>query len=204
MRAPRSWFTGKARADVFDAKGVVEGVVAALGRGEVGVEPTEAPFLEEGRAASVLVDGTVVGHLGELHPAVREAFDLQAPVLVSELSLDRLEALPGRAIVYRPLARFPAVARDLAVVVPDTVPAAEVGRLIEAGAEPCLRRVTLFDVYQGEQIGRGRKSLAYGLVYQAEDRTLTDSEVNQMHAQVIERLRTTLEAEVRGADRSGP
>ena len=146
-----------------------------------------------------------MGHLGELHPAVREAFDVPAPVLVAELSLDRLEALPGRAIVYRPLARFPAVARDLAVVVPDTVPAAEVGRLIEAGAEPCLRSVALFDVYQGEQIGRGRKSLAYGLVYQAEDRTLTDSEVNQMHAQIIERLRTTLEAEVRGADGgSGP
>jgi phenylalanyl-tRNA synthetase beta chain len=89
------------------------------------------------------------------------------------------------------------------VVVPDSVPAAEIGRVIETGADPCLRRVTLFDVYQGEQVGRGRKSLAYGLVYQAEDRTLTDAEVNRMHAQVVERLRTTFGAEVRGAAEDG-
>jgi phenylalanyl-tRNA synthetase beta chain len=203
LRAPRSWFTDRARVDLFDAKGAVESLVTALGREEIRVEPTDAPFLEAGRAGSVLVDGTVVGHLGELHPEVGKAFDLPAPVLVAELSLDTVDALPARPIVYRPTARFPAIARDLAVVVPDSVPAAEIGRVIETGADPCLRRVTLFDVYQGEQVGRGRKSLAYGLVYQAEDRTLTDAEVNRMHAQVVERLRTTFGAEVRGAAEDG-
>jgi phenylalanyl-tRNA synthetase beta chain len=201
LRAPRAWFSGKARADVFDAKGAVEVVVEALGRGEVDVgslEPTGAPYLEEGRGTSVVVDGSPVGVLGELHPAVQRAFDLPAAVFYAELSLDRLEALPARPVVHRPLPRFPAVQRDLAVVLPSQVPAAEVGRAIRALSNPSLKRVTLFDVYTGEQVGAGRKSLAYSLLYQADDRTLTDAEVNAMHREVVERLREELGAEVRG------
>ncbi|MGH7266091.1 MAG: phenylalanine--tRNA ligase subunit beta [Candidatus Rokuibacteriota bacterium] len=203
LRADRSWFAGKARADVFDAKGAVETVVDALGRGAVSVEVPDAgavaPQLEEGRAAVVVVQGSPVGVVGELHPAVQAAFDLPGPVFVAELSLDRLEALPSRALVHRPLPRFPAVQRDLAAVVPADMPAAAVGRAIQAIPNPHLARVVLFDVYAGEQVGPGRKSLAYALTYQADDRTLTDAEVNAMHAEVIERLRRILGAEVRGA-----
>jgi phenylalanyl-tRNA synthetase beta chain len=204
LRADRSWFAGKARADVFDAKGAAETVVDALGRGAVAVEVPEAgavaPHLEEGRAAVVVVQGSPVGVVGELHPAVQAAFDLPGPVFVAELSLDRLEALPARPLVHRPLPRFPAVQRDLAAVVPADLPAAEVSRAIQAIPNPYLTRVVLFDVYAGEQVGPGRKSLAYGLTYQADDRTLTDAEVNAMHAEVVERLRRTLGAEVRGAE----
>jgi phenylalanyl-tRNA synthetase beta chain len=80
------------------------------------------------------------------------------------------------------------------------VPAAQVAEAIEAIRPPWLRRVALFDVYEGAQVGAGRKSLAYGLLYQADDRTLTDTEVNRAHAEVVERLRAQLGAEVRGAD----
>jgi phenylalanyl-tRNA synthetase beta chain len=203
LRAPRAWFSGKARADAFDAKGAVETVVDALDRGEVTVGPLEpgaAPYLEEGRGATVLVQGSAVGVVGELHPAVQRAFDLPAPVFFAELSLDRLEALPGRQIVHRPLPRFPAVQRDLAVVLPAGVPAMEVSRAIRAIPNPYLKRVMLFDVYAGEQVGAGRKSLACSLLYQADDRTLTDSEVNAMHREVVERLRQSLGGEVRGAE----
>jgi phenylalanyl-tRNA synthetase beta chain len=201
LRAPRAWFAAKARADVFDAKGAVETVVEALGRGEVSVAPVEAPYLEDGRGATIVVQGTAVGIVGELHPTLQRAFDLPGPVFVAELSLDRLEAIPPRPIVHRPLPRFPAVQRDLAVVVPAEVPAAEVTRAIQAVPNPSLKRVVLFDVYTGEQVGAARKSLAYSLLYQAEDRTLTDAEVNAMHAAVIERLVRELGAEVRGVDR---
>jgi phenylalanyl-tRNA synthetase beta chain len=204
LRAPRSWFGGRARADVFDAKGAIENVIEGLGRTELTVEPTEAPYLEDGRGARVLVRGTPVGVFGELHPAVRRAFDLAAPVFVAELSLDRLGAIPPRPLEHRPLPRFPGVQRDLAVVVRAEVSGAEVGRAIQAIRNPWLRRVTLFDVYTGGQIGSGRKSLAYALLYQAEDRTLTDAEVNAMHGEVVERLRATLGADVRGLDGGGP
>jgi phenylalanyl-tRNA synthetase beta chain len=198
LRAPRAWYAPRARADVFDAKGLVEGLVEALGRGEVSVEPSSAAYLEDGRGATVAVQGVPVGVLGELHPDVQKAFDLPAPVFVAEVSLDAIESLPDRVVQYRPLARYPGVQRDLAVVVSTDVPAAEVGRAIEAIRPPWLRRVALFDVYEGAQVGPGRKSLAYGLLYQADDRTLTDAEVNRAHGEVVERLRAELGAEVRG------
>ena len=203
LRAARAWYTPRAKADVFDAKGLVEGLVEALGRGEVSATPTAAPYLEDGRAATVVVQGVPAGIVGELHPDVQKAFDLPAPVFVAEVSLDAIEAVPGRVIQYRPLARHPGVQRDLAVVVSVDVPAADVGRAIEAIRPPWLKRVALFDVYEGAQVGPGRRSLAYALLYQADDRTLTDAEVNRAHAEVVERLRTELGAEVRGADGSG-
>ena len=203
LRTPRSWFAPRERLDVLDAKGAAESVVAALSRGEVQVGPTATPFLEDGRGAAVLVGATEIGVMGELHPRVARAFDLAAPVMVAELSLDRLDALPGRVTVYRPLVRFPAVPRDLAIVVAADVPAGEVSRVIETDADPCLRSVALFDVYQGDQVGPGRKSLAYGLLYQAEDRTLTDAEVNAMHGRLVERLRVAFGAEVRGVAAEG-
>lgn len=203
LRAPRAWYAPRARADVFDAKGAVEGLVEALGRGDVATEPGPAPYLEDGRGATIVVQGTPVGVMGELHPAVQKAFDLAAPAFVAELSLDAIEALPERVVHYRSLPRHPAVQRDLAVVVAAGVPAADVARAIDAIRPAWLKRVVLFDVYEGVQVGPGRKSLAYGLLYQADDRTLTDAEVNRAHAEVVERLRTELGAEVRGADGAG-
>jgi phenylalanyl-tRNA synthetase beta chain len=203
LRAPRAWYATRARVDVFDAKGAIEGVIEALGRGEVGTEPATVPYLEDGRAVWVLVQGTRVGTVGELHPDVQKAFDLPGPVYVAELSLDAIEALPSRVIQYRPLARYPGVQRDLAIVVSADMPSGEASRAIEAVRPPWLRRVELFDVYEGAQVGPGRKSLAYGLLYQADDRTLTDAEVSAVHAEVVERLKAELGAEVRGADGSG-
>src|SRR5262249_27755387 len=183
LRAPRAWYAPRARADVFDAKGAVEGLVEALGRGDISVEPTSAAYLEDGRAATIVVQGAPVGVIGELHPDVQRAFDLPAPVFLAEVSLDAIEGLPERVVQYRPLARYPGVQRDLAVVVSVDVRAAEVERAIESIRPAWLKRVTLFDVYEGAQVGPGRKSLAYGLLYQADDRTLTDAEVNRVHSE---------------------
>jgi phenylalanyl-tRNA synthetase beta chain len=203
LRTPRAWYATRARADVFDAKGAVEALVEALGRGEVSAEPVTAPHLEDGRAATVLVQGAPMGTVGELHPAVQKAFDLPAPIFVAEVSLDAIEALPSRVVEHRPLPRYPGVQRDLAVVIPAEMAATEVSSAIEAIRPPWLRRVALFDVYEGAQVGSGRKSLAYGLLYQADDRTLTDAEVNQAHAELVERLRAELGVEVRGPNGRG-
>jgi phenylalanyl-tRNA synthetase beta chain len=205
LRGPWTWYSGKARTDLFDAKGAVEQLVEALGRGELTVGPTDAPYLEEGRAATVIVQGAAVGVFGELHPAVQAAFDLPSPVFFAELSLDRLEALPARRVVHEAIPRFPSVERDVALVVPAHVSAAEVDDVFEAIKQrvPMVKRFRLFDVYTGEQVGAGRKSLAYSLLYQADDRTLTDAEVNAMHGEVVARLREALGAEVRGAAGGG-
>ncbi len=199
MRAPRSWYQEREEADLYDAKGLAEHVLLALGVEAYEACPRDLPFLEAGRGAEFVVAGEPVGWFGEVSLPVREALDLDAPVHLAELSLDRLRGVPARAIRYRPLPRFPAVQRDVALVVAAEVPAADVTRAIRAVEEPLLRQVVLFDVYTGDQVPAGKKSLAYMLVYQADERTLTDREVDELHARIVARLRRELGATLRGS-----
>src|SRR5262249_20979657 len=111
LRAPRAWYASRARADVVGARGAVAAPVEALALGEMSVEPNSTPYLEDGRAATVVVQGTPVGVVGELHPDVQQAFDLPVPVFFAEVSLDAVESLPERVAQYRPLARYPGVQR---------------------------------------------------------------------------------------------
>src|SRR5262249_13771955 len=129
---------------------------------------------------------------------VLEALDLTGPVFVAELSLTTVLALPPWTPTYQTLPRYPAVQRDLALIVPDRVTAAEVEAAIRAMCLPLLTRVVLFDVYTGEQIGPGRRSLAWSLTFQAPDRTLRDSEVNELHNGIVKDLVKRFKAEVRG------
>ena len=129
---------------------------------------------------------------------MREAFDLPAPIFLAEVSLTALLALPRALLRYQPLPRFPAVQRDLAVVVPAGVTAGQVETAIRAMKLPLLSRVTLFDVYEGGQVGAGKRSLAWSLTFQASDRTLTDKEVNELHATVVAEIGRRFAAEIRG------
>lgn len=199
MRSSRAWSQKREAADLYDAKGMAEHALLALGVEGHEVRPRDLSFLEVGRGGELLVSGEPVGWFGEVALPVREAFDLPSPVFLAELSLDRLRSLVLRPARYQSLPRFPAIQRDLALVVPAEVTAAEATRALQAIQEPLLRRVMLFDVYAGDQVGPGRKSLAYTLVYQAEDRTLTDQEVNELHARIVEGLRQRLGAELRGS-----
>ncbi len=155
-------------------------------------------FLEPGRGGRLTVFGRDVGSFGELALPVREAFDLAAPVFVAELSLSTLLTLPPWIPRHQTLPRYPAVQRDLALIVPDVVTAGEVEAAIRAMRLPLLTRVVLFDVYAGDQIGPGRRSLAWSLTFQAPDRTLRDGEVNELHGRIVGELVKLFNAEVRG------
>jgi phenylalanyl-tRNA synthetase beta chain len=204
LRQPRAWYAPRERVDVYDAKGMAEQALAAAGAPEAevlswpgGAEPR---YLERGRGARLVVAGQQqVGVFGELAQPVREAFDLPAPVFVAELSLSALLRLPPWLPHHEPLPRYPAVQRDLALVVPDDVTAGEVESAIRALRLPLLTRIVLFDVYAGDQVGPGRRSLAWSLTFQAPDRTLRDSEVNELHARIVTELGTRFRAEVRGS-----
>ncbi|MBI4611560.1 MAG: phenylalanine--tRNA ligase subunit beta [Candidatus Rokubacteria bacterium] len=198
-RGARAWYQPREDVDLYDTKGLAEHVLAALRVDGCEARPPGPPFLEPGRGGELLVAGAAVGWFGEASLRVREAFDLPAPVLLAEVFLDRLLVLGAPPLRYAPLPRFPAVQRDLALVVAAEVQAADVTRAVHAMAEPLLRRVMLFDVYTGDQVAAGRKSLAFALVYQAEDRTLTDAEVNAVHARIVERLQQRLDAALRGS-----
>lgn len=148
-----------------------------------------------GRCAQLSVAGTVVGHAGELHPQVLEALGLPARTCAMELNLS---ALPLQESFPAPrLSAFPALHQDLALVVDDEIPAETVRRVVESAAGELLESVELFDVFRGEQLGDGKKSLAFNLIFRAVDRTLTDEEVNEYRVQAAEKARVELGAQMR-------
>ena len=202
LRATRAWHAGRERVDVYDAKGMAELGLAAAGAPGAATEPwapgQEPAYLEPGRSARLVRDGVDLGWFGEVSARVREAYDLDAPVFAAGIALGVLAARPAAVPRYAPLPRFPAVQRDLALVVADDVTVAQVEAAIRGMDIPWLARVQLFDVYSGSQVGAGRRSLAFGLTFQAPDRTLTDAEVNEQHARVVRELGRRFGAEVRG------
>jgi len=198
-REPLHWAgSDREPMDFFDLKGVVETLVEGLHLPDVAYGPTEHPSFHPGRVAQLMVDGEPVGVFGELHPLVVENFDLPTqPVLAADLDLEALLARVPESYTISPVPRYPAVRQDIAVVVDEEVPAAEVQRVIEQAGGKLLRRVQLFDVYRGEQIGAGKKSLAYALTFQADDRTLTDHDANRLRDKIVRRLQATLGATLR-------
>ncbi|HMJ73085.1 MAG TPA: phenylalanine--tRNA ligase subunit beta [Solirubrobacterales bacterium] len=173
---PRSWRDGGETADFFALKGVLEGLAARLGV-TLAFEASGEPFLHPGRSAKVLVDGADAGWIGELHPLVCRQWDLDSAVGF-EVALSALvDAASAGEETFEDVTAFPAVLQDLAVVVPDDMPAARVRGAVLAGGGELLRATEVFDLYAGEQLGEGRKSLALRLEFRAGDRTLTDEEV---------------------------
>lgn len=185
--------------DFFDIKGVIETLAEELHLPDVSYAPASAPYLHPGRAAEWLVNAKPVGIFGQLHPKTAEAYGLgERAVSAGELDLEAvLAAVPGR-YACRPVPRFPAALRDIAVIVDEATPAERVLAELRAAGGDLLAGIRLFDVYRGESIPPGKKSLAYALAYQAADRTLTDKEVDKAHKKIEDRLRHKLGAQIRG------
>jgi len=183
--------------DFFDAKGYLEHLFARLGVTPA-FEEGEEYALVPGRTARIMLGERAVGVLGQVDPRVAAGFDIDGDVFLFELVLDEvLAVLSGReAHRYEPVPRFPPVVQDLAVVMDEAVTAAQVQSIIEAAA--LVRRAQLFDVYTGEPVPAGKKSLAFSVTYQSPDHTLTDEEVARAHRGIVERLKRQLGAALRG------
>ena len=193
-RAARSWPRDASPLDFYDAKGALEALAAGLG---VAFDLTvqEGPGLRPGRAARLSVGAIEVGWLGELHPRAAEEHDLtQYPAVLLELDVEALASI-HTSVRVKPLPRYPGASRDLAVVVDDAGPSAEIEALLRQG--PLVADVGLFDVYTGPPVPPGKRSLAYRLLFQAPDRTLTDEEVEAARAELVDRLHISLGAILR-------
>lgn len=205
-RTPAAWDDPQgakpAQYDFYDLKGVLGTLTADLHLPKVAYRAiATVPYLHPGRAAELLVNDQPVGMLGELHPLVGEAFDLaERTVLVAVLDVERLLAAVPDRYGYRPIPEMPPAKRDVAVIVPADLPAAQVLEEMQAAGGGLLTEATLFDVYTGESIPAGTKSLAFALTYQASDRTLTDKEIDKAHQKIEGRLRHVLKAQIRGKD----
>ncbi len=189
-------------AGFWTLKGVLEQWFAALGlASRVSFEaPAEAEFrfLHSGRAALVRLEGKRLGYVGELHPAEAIRLELSRPCVLSELDLVHIIAYGSQPrLVTAAPPRFPAVRRDLALVVDRELPAVKIVNTILEVESPLLENVEVFDVYEGGSIAPGKKSVALACRYRGKDRTLTDEEVNRAHGQLVERARTRLGAELR-------
>ncbi|HEY0471540.1 MAG TPA: phenylalanine--tRNA ligase subunit beta [Kribbella sp.] len=176
-RIPTGWWGKGQPAGWADAVQVARHVAAAVGAVPVLRNVELAPW-HPGRCAEVSVDGKVIGHAGELHPKVCQAFGLPSRSSAVELDLDALIAAGPQSVTAKPFSSYPVAKEDVALIVPADVPAAEVEAALAEGAGELLESIRLFDLYTGEQIGEGRKSLAFALRFRAPDRTLTEAEVS--------------------------
>jgi phenylalanyl-tRNA synthetase beta chain len=195
--------TANSSLNFFDAKGVVDDLLGGLKIDEVVYESVQHPTFFPGRTARISTagkNGQQIGIVGELHPQVREALGLpDQPVVVVDLDVAVLRATAEARTSYliADVPRFPSVEEDLAVIVNEDVAASAVAQAIQRAGGHLLSSVHLFDVYRGEQVGTGKKSLAYALTYQATDRTLDERDVEKLRAKIIRTLEATLGAMIR-------
>jgi len=183
-------------------KGILETYFDAIGISPrvtfKAIDGADAPFLHPGRSAIVSLDDAPIGLIGELHPGEAMRLDLNEPCAIYELDLSRLIAYgfsPRKT--FEPPPKFPAIRRDLALVMDRNFPADMVLKTIRECGASLLESVEVFDVYEGTAVAAGKKSVALACRYRAKDRTLTDEEVNRIHAVLVEQARMRLGAELR-------
>ncbi|NLA11898.1 MAG: phenylalanine--tRNA ligase subunit beta [Firmicutes bacterium] len=183
-----NWHTASQPAGFFVVKGAVEALLRRLGIAEAEYVPVERPFLHPARGAAVVIAGEEAGFLGELRPQVAEIWDYPQPAAVAELDLELLLEKARPVPHVAPLPRFPAGLRDIAVVAPRSLSAAEAQRSIYEAGGGLVEKVLLFDLYEGAQIPGDGRSLAFTVTYRHPDRTLTESEISAAHSRIEEAL----------------
>jgi phenylalanyl-tRNA synthetase beta chain len=199
LRNPIYWDQPAAPViDFFDIKGVVEAVLDSFHVENVIFKPVASGIYHPGKSARIFAGDVDLGELGELHPSIRDRFDLgEQPVVSAVIEVDTLLKVIPNVYQIADMSVFPSMLEDLALVVDEDLPAEKVAGLIRQTGGKLLAEVSLFDIYRGGQIGEGKKSLAYNLVYQAPDRTLSVAEVAALRQKIIKRLDHELGAKLR-------
>jgi len=184
--------------DFYYLKGILETLFDSLNIDDFSLSPeTGIRSFHPGRTAVVYVKGSSVGVIGEIHPSVTENYKITERIYAMQIDVQELIKAAGGTRKVKPLPRYPAVERDIAIVVSQDIPAAEINRVIRKNAGKLLENISLFDIYQGEQIKPGFKSMAFSLKFQATDRTLTDEEVNSVYGKIQQALKDSFNAELR-------
>ncbi len=182
--------------DFFDVKGALEEIMDFMGVGGVKYDTAEPnPIYHPGKSADVFINGKKVGSFGEVHPDVAENYGI-GESYVGEIDLETVLKAAGKEITYKQLSRFPAVTRDIAMLVDDSVKVSEIENVIRRAGGSLLEELNLFDVYKGSQIPEGKKSVAYSAVYRG-DKTLKDEEINKIFNKTVKSLEHNLGATLR-------
>jgi phenylalanyl-tRNA synthetase beta chain len=197
-RRPAGWSEPAQSVDFLDIKGALEALFLGLGVEDIRWANADlAPYLKPDAAARVLLADTCLGDLGEVHPGVLENFDLKGPIYVFDIDFDLVMEKTVPLKKFKPLPRFPAVNRDLAIVVSGSVAAQDLLDYLEQHRPQYAESITLFDQYLGKQVEKDKKSLAFRITYRSGKRSLTDLEVNEIHTPFSQKVITAFQAEMR-------
>ena len=197
-RQPEGWGQVNDNVDFFDLKGVVEQILDMFNISKVVWDGSFGEsFLHPGKSCTLRVKDAVLGTLGEVHPRVLAAFEIDEPVLLLDLDFEQLLAASGGAGKFQALSRFPQVARDSAFLVDENLPFSEVLKVLNQSCGNLVEDFTLFDLYRGKGVPEGKKSLAIRVLYRSADRTLKDEEIQKAHDKIVKTLIDKLGIEIR-------
>ncbi len=192
-----NWTENKDTVDFYDMKGIVEGLFDLLMIDNYKLVEAKQPYMHPGKSCAVEYNGSVIGCFGELHPTVADNYGLNGDTYVLEMEIAPLVDAAVKVPQYGHLPKHPSMSRDIAVVVPDGVAMDELEAVIRANAGTLLKNVRVFDVYTGKQVEKGFKSMAFSLTFQAEDRTLTDAEIDEIIKNVVAKVGEAYKAKLR-------
>jgi phenylalanyl-tRNA synthetase beta chain len=192
------WCHSRENVDFFDAKGAVESLLSGLGVSDWTIALSQVPWLHPGKQAEFMIGEVAVATVGALHPSVQEAFGITRPVYLFKVNLTELAPYcSAGAKAYTPLPKYPSITRDMALVLPESVPAADVLAAVRDAGGELLVESRLFDVYTGDRVEKGTRSLAISLVFRAPDRTLTDEEVDAPMGKLVHHIEAAFAAKLR-------
>jgi len=199
LRYEEAWHTGEEQADFYDLKGCLENLFTELKMYSISYDSDcKIPFLHPERSAMIKVDNKTIGFIGEIHPQVREKMDLKDRAVVFEMDFTALVESFPRSMQYTEIPRYPSTSRDVAFLVDEKITSGAMVSIALDAKEELLENVSIFDVYTGEGISAGMKSLAIRFTYRASLKTLTDSEVNEVHSRIVEKIVKLTDAKIRG------
>jgi phenylalanyl-tRNA synthetase beta chain len=187
--------------DFYVVKGILEAVLAGIGITDVSYIRSNEPFLHPGRAADILISGQKAGYIGALSPVVTEKLDLKASkpsIIVLEMDIEIVISASKRKVIYKQLPKYPFVERDTAIVLDAAIEAAEIIGHLKSFPSDLIEDVSIFDVYQGTGIEPGKKSIAFKVRYRSADKTLTDAEIESLHAKLVGHIVGKTKGQVRG------
>ena len=196
-RNETGWNQGNEEVDFYDMKGIVEELFAQIGLTRYTVEAGEHFAMHPGKTALFKKGRDVLAAVGELHPKAAANFGLKQKVYLFTMDVQTLMKYSGKQAKIEDLPKYPAIERDLAMVVKDDVAAADIERVVKKNGGNNLQAITLFDVYTGIQVGLGKKSLAFNLHFQSKERTLKDEEVDQAFQKILQAVEKHFDAELR-------
>ncbi|MDL1957137.1 MAG: phenylalanine--tRNA ligase subunit beta [Candidatus Desulfofervidus auxilii] len=183
-----SWHFRLESADFYDLKGAVESLIEAIGLKNVRFEPADLPYLHPANATWINSNNEKIGYLGEIHPEVKEAWDLKRTAFIFELDLEKVFQLIEREKQFKPLPKYPSSERDVSLVVPEDFSAQKINDFVLNLKIPEIEDIFLIDVYQGPPLEKEKKSLTFRLIYRAFDHTLTDEEVDKLHNNIVQSI----------------